>query len=149
MEREREEEMIYRALDFQLTCSKCGHDVTGSRGQQIVVEKFGWFDEWQCKNCGLVSCDYGDGPGSEHVRQRLLETFGGFRPRLVEGRDGTVAAARRLREILDCSPAEAIGKLKAAKAGEPLGTAVEVEALVQALRRDGYAYETVAAGSED
>ncbi|MER7582282.1 hypothetical protein [Kitasatospora sp. NPDC097691] len=149
MEREREEEVIYRALDYQLTCSNCGHDVRGSRGQQIAAEEFGWFDEWQCENCGLVSCDYGDGPGPEDVRQGLLAKFGGFRPRLVEGRDGTVAAARHLREILDYSPAEAIGTLKAAKAGEPLGTAVEVEALVQALRRDGYAYETVAAGSED
>ncbi|MET8543931.1 hypothetical protein ABZW03_25265 [Kitasatospora sp. NPDC004799] len=149
MEREREEEVIYRALDYRLTCGMCGHGVTGSRGQQIVAEGFGWFDEWQCENCGLVSDDYGDGPGPEDVRQGLLATFGGFRARLVEGRDGTVAAARHLREIFDCGPAEAIGRLKAAKAGQPLGTAVEVEALVRALRRDGYAYETVAAGSED
>ncbi|MFJ8621997.1 hypothetical protein ACIRD3_04045 [Kitasatospora sp. NPDC093550] len=67
----------------------------------------------------------------------------------MEGRDGTVAAARHLRGILDHSPAEAIGRLKAAKAGDALGTAVEVEAVVRALRRDGYAYETVAAGSAD
>ncbi|MFJ5234015.1 hypothetical protein ACIQBJ_29440 [Kitasatospora sp. NPDC088391] len=122
--------------------------MTASRGQQIAAGKFGWFDEWQCEGCGLVSDDWGDGPGPEDLRQGLLAQHGGFRPRPVEGRDGTVAAARHLRTLLDLGPAEAIGLLRAAKAGRPLGTAVEVEALVRALRRDGYAYETVPAGPE-
>ncbi|WP_441249023.1 hypothetical protein [Kitasatospora sp. McL0602] len=63
--------------------------------------------------------------------------------RLVEGRDGTVPAVKHLRAMFGYTPAEALAKFKESRTGGSLGTAVEAEAIVEALRQDGYAYEVI------
>ncbi|MET9183539.1 hypothetical protein ABZX88_35820 [Kitasatospora aureofaciens] len=96
-----------------------------------------------------MSDDYGPGPGSDDLRRGLLEKFGGFGIRLIEGRDGTVAALRHLKEMFGYTPSEALAKFKESKSNGILGTVVEVETIVQALRRDGYSYETIASAAKD
>ncbi|WP_329570721.1 hypothetical protein [Kitasatospora sp. NBC_01266] len=129
-----------RAFEYPQVCTSCGHEVTGWQGQELRSQKVGWFIEWECPNCGTVSDDHGTGPGPEALRQGLLAKFGAVGIQLTEGRDGSVAAVRRLREVFGYSPGEALAKFRESKSGGTLGTAVEVAAVVDALRRDGYAY---------
>ncbi|MFI9271691.1 hypothetical protein ACIGXM_13380 [Kitasatospora sp. NPDC052896] len=135
-----EKAMIQRAFEYRQICTACGHATTGWKGQELKSEKIGWFIEWECPNCGLVSDDYGYGPGPDDLRQGLLDKFGWVGIQLTEGPDGTVAAVRRLKEMFDLTPGEALAKFKEAKSTGALGTAVEVEVIVDALRRDGYSY---------
>ncbi|MFD8705065.1 hypothetical protein ACFV1W_21000 [Kitasatospora sp. NPDC059648] len=96
-----------------------------------------------------MSDEYGPGPGPDDLRRGLLEKFGGFGIRLTGGRDGIAAALRHLREMFGYTPGEALAKFKESKSSGVLGTAVEVETIVQALCRDGYSYETIASAAKD
>ncbi|WP_156370567.1 hypothetical protein [Nocardia arizonensis] len=133
-----------QAFKYDLLCSNCGQPAAGWQGQELpeASNAIRWFIEWCCLSCGLVSDDYGNGPGPESLRRALIERFGGSTI-AVANRDTRLAILKKLREIFGFTLSEALTALTGSGPDNPLGTTIEVQAIIREIEKQGRPFQRV------
>lgn len=133
-----------QAVEFKLSCPGCDQAVVGWQGQQLHGDsnRIQWFSEWQCSSCGLVSDDFGDGPGPDSLRNALIDKFGGAAI-AVTSPGVRIVAMKELRELLDITPVMALSILTGSDKCRSMVTRVESEAVVHAVRGLGHSGEDI------
>ena len=120
---------------FDTKCPDCGKPARVSTGQKSCGGHLYWFESIHCQGCGLAQEADGEGVPPENIRRRILEAEGEWNL-LIPAPRSTQRIAGILRQLLDCSLAQALAKAKSA-APVATGTKAEMSWMADSLSAAG------------
>ncbi|MFC9326071.1 hypothetical protein [Kitasatospora sp. NPDC057015] len=129
--------MTEQGVAFEIVCNNCGAVASGWKGEVVRGGRLTWVYEWDCRSCGLVSDDGGDGMAPPEIRAAIIQKFGVQRISVAEGGTGSVALLKAIRAAYGFTMPQAAAVLKDLRGEGFEATSAEINYLSSVLEGSG------------